>query len=267
MIAIATVVVVVLLSLIVTRVATVILTLTGLSRESARFQARSAFSGVGFTTSEAEAMLRHPVRRRVVMTLMLVGSAGIVTVIASVVLGLSGEGGSTRLNRIAILVVALFVVFLASRTRVFDRSLTRLIRRVLVRYTDLDARDYASLLELAGPYAVAEIAVDEDSWLARRSLAELDLRSEGIAALGIRRPDGTYIGVPTGETVIEVGDVLLVYSDAENLEAINRRAADVRGDFEHDEGVRRKRRVVLEEGESDPVSADEPDAGEPPDDS
>jgi len=31
---------------------TVALTHTGLSRESARFQARSAFTGAGFTTSE-----------------------------------------------------------------------------------------------------------------------------------------------------------------------------------------------------------------------
>jgi Trk-type K+ transport system membrane component len=54
MVALATVVIVMLLFLIVTRVTTVVLTLTGMSRGSARFQARSAFSGVGFTTSEAE---------------------------------------------------------------------------------------------------------------------------------------------------------------------------------------------------------------------
>ena len=53
MAAIATVFVVVIVSLLVTRVATVALTLTGMSREMVRFQARSALTGVGFTTSEA----------------------------------------------------------------------------------------------------------------------------------------------------------------------------------------------------------------------
>lgn len=42
------------LSLLVTRIAAMALMLTGMSREAARFQARSAFTGVGFTTQEAE---------------------------------------------------------------------------------------------------------------------------------------------------------------------------------------------------------------------
>jgi len=52
------------LSLVITRVATVALTMTGLSRQVARFQARSALTGTGFTTSEAETVVNHPVRRQ-----------------------------------------------------------------------------------------------------------------------------------------------------------------------------------------------------------
>ena len=66
------------ISMVLTRVAAVALVHTGLGREAARFQARSAFTGVGFTTSEAEQVVGHPVRRRIVMWLMLVGSVGIV---------------------------------------------------------------------------------------------------------------------------------------------------------------------------------------------
>ena len=60
MIAIGTVLAAILVSLLVTRVAAIALSVTGLSRESARFQARSAFTGVGFTTSEAESVVNHP---------------------------------------------------------------------------------------------------------------------------------------------------------------------------------------------------------------
>jgi hypothetical protein len=56
-IALATFLVVVLLSIIVTRVATIALTQTGMTKESARFQGRSAFTGTGFTTREAEMVL------------------------------------------------------------------------------------------------------------------------------------------------------------------------------------------------------------------
>src|SRR5687767_7500660 len=69
------------ISLLITRIASVALTVTGLSRQSARFQARSAFSGVGFTTSEAEDVVNHPVRRRIVMWLMLIGNAGLITIV------------------------------------------------------------------------------------------------------------------------------------------------------------------------------------------
>ncbi|MEL7208515.1 MAG: hypothetical protein AAGK32_09850 [Actinomycetota bacterium] len=53
MVGVITLFVLVMLSLLVTRVASLMLTVTGMSRESARFQARSAFSGVGFTTAES----------------------------------------------------------------------------------------------------------------------------------------------------------------------------------------------------------------------
>ena len=67
MIAIGSLLLVVAISLLVTRVATVMLTATGLSREVARFQARSAFTGAGYTTTESESVVNHPVRRRIVM--------------------------------------------------------------------------------------------------------------------------------------------------------------------------------------------------------
>jgi hypothetical protein len=74
------------LSILITRIATVALAHTGLSQETARFQARSAFTGVGFTTTEAESVDNHPVRRRILMLLMLLGNAGIVTAVASMML-------------------------------------------------------------------------------------------------------------------------------------------------------------------------------------
>jgi hypothetical protein len=61
MVAVATLIVVLFLSLIVVRIAAEALTLTGISREAARFQARSAWTGTGFTTAEAEQVAGHPV--------------------------------------------------------------------------------------------------------------------------------------------------------------------------------------------------------------
>ncbi|MGI9432114.1 MAG: potassium transporter TrkA, partial [Myxococcota bacterium] len=73
-------------SMILTRIAAVALEHTGLSQAAARFQARSAFTGTGFTTAEAEQVVGHPVRRRIIMWLMLVGNVGIVSAMAALLL-------------------------------------------------------------------------------------------------------------------------------------------------------------------------------------
>ena len=49
--------VIVTLSALITRVAAIALAHTGLSTESARFQARSAYTGTGFTTGESEKIM------------------------------------------------------------------------------------------------------------------------------------------------------------------------------------------------------------------
>ena len=87
---IITVIIILVVSIFITRLASIMLTHTGLSRESSRFQARSAFTGVGFTTSESEKVVNHPVRRKILQVLMILGNAGIVTAIASLIIGFSG---------------------------------------------------------------------------------------------------------------------------------------------------------------------------------
>ena len=57
-------VIVLTLSLLITRLATAALMLTGVSHQLARLQSLSALTGVGFTTSESESIVNHPVRRR-----------------------------------------------------------------------------------------------------------------------------------------------------------------------------------------------------------
>ncbi len=97
MTAIATLLVVLTISLLTVRVATVMLILTGLSLPLARFQARSAFTGCGYTTGESEQIVGHPVRRRIISTLMLLGNAGIVTTVGALLAGLLASGNTKQI--------------------------------------------------------------------------------------------------------------------------------------------------------------------------
>ncbi len=255
MIAVISFFAVVTLSILVTRIATIALVHTGLSRHSARFQARSAFSGAGYTTSESEQIVSHPVRRRIVLLLMLLGNAGIVTAVSSLILTFVDGSDTSSLTRNVILLVAgLALLWTIASSSWVDRKLSKLISYALDRFTDLDVRDYASLMQLDDGHRLIELAIDERHWLARQSLADCRIRDEGVVVLGIRRSDGTYLGAPNGETLVVPGDSLVLYGAVEALHDLNCRSKTLRGDDEHREAVRHHDEVREREQELDPVA-------------
>jgi TrkA-C domain len=220
------------LSLLVTRVAAIMLSLTGMARESARFQARSAFTGVGFTTGEAEAVTRHPIRRRIVLVLMLLGSAGVVTAVASLFVSFGGGSGGQKATRALVLLGGVVLLLLLSRSRLLDRLLARVTAR-LMRASGLDVRDYAGLLQLEGGYRVGELEVEEGDWVAGLALGELRLRDEGVVVLGVHRAGAEYVGVPGKNTVIQPGDTLVVYGPEARLQELDVRGRGAAGDRAH----------------------------------
>lgn len=240
--------VVAILSLLITRIATIALTATGMSRPSARFQARSALSGVGFTTSESEAVVSHPARRRIIMGLMLTGSVGLATSIAGVLAGIVGSAdASARATRAAVLVGGLALIYAASTSKRVDRRLSAIIGRALARFTDLDVRDYAALLHVSGEYEVKEMVAVPDGWITGRTLGELRLRDEGILVLGIVRGDGSYLGVPTKETRIESGDTVILYGRDALFAELTARPRGAEGDHAHHRAVSSQRDVAAQE--------------------
>lgn len=228
MAAVVSLVVIVMLGLLVTRVATVALTMTGMSLDHARFQARSALTGTGFTTSEAEAIVNHPARRRIVMVLMLVSGAGALSVIGTLILSFSGvDSAQGGLRRAAVMVAAMVALLWLAKSRVIDAALRRVIERVLSRVADLEVNDYAALLHLRGQWRVVQLPVAEEDWLASRPLGRLRLPEEGVAVLGVEHPDGTWAGAPKEEMRVRAGDVVVLYGRQAAIDDI---AARLHGD-------------------------------------
>lgn len=234
------------LGLLITRIATVALTFTGLSRDLAHFQARSAFVGVGFTTSESERVLDHPVRRRIVMLLMLMGNVGFVAAVSSLIpiFLSSGEGGVPLLSKLVWLVCGLFLLWAISISKWVDGQLSRIIAWALKRWTRLDVWDYPSLLHLSAGYTVSELKVEPGAWVAGKSLAELRLGDEGVQVLGIRRASGGYLGAPIGETYIRKGDTLVIYGQMEHLAELDHRSAGATGDVAHEQRIEEQTRAI-----------------------
>lgn len=226
------------LSLVITRVATVALTLTGLSEEASRFQARSAFTGTGFTTAESEQVVNNPVRRRIIMWLMIVRSAGLVTIIISLILSFaSAGGGADVLLRLAWVVAGLLALWLLASRRSVHWAVERAIRWALNHWTQLEVHDYSSLLKLTGEYAVEQVVVQEGEWLEGKRLREADLAREGVTVLGITREDGEYVGGPRGDTKVFAGDTLTLYGRSDCLRELSERQAGSGGDQAHAEAI------------------------------
>lgn len=251
MVAILSLLFILVFSIVITRIATVALTHTGLSRQTARFQARSAFTGVGYTTSESERIVNHPLRRRILLILMLLGNAGIVSAMASLILSFVDGGDTQLIIRIVALLAGVVALWFVASSRWVDRRISSIISRLLSKHTDLAIRDYEAILHISGDYRIDELNVEHGDWLADQALADLRLRDEGVQVLGITRSDGTFLGVPGGDTVIRRNDSLLLYGRAEALENLDVRERGADGEAEHEESVERNRERQAREASLD----------------
>jgi len=251
-IAVLSLLIIALVTVLIGRVATLALTATGMPLEAARFQARSALTGVGFTSHESELCLGHPVRRRIIMQLMFVGPIGIIASSGTLIAALTTATGSAqRTSRLAALAAGLVALVLASRSRWVNRHLTSLLAAAVRRTTQLDVRDYAGMLRLAGDYEVAELLVEAGDWLAGQTLAKADLPHEGILVLGIVRATGEYVGAPTGSTELRAGDTLLLYGRDAVVRGLDERHAGGEGDRAHLDAIADHRRVIEDEQRRD----------------
>ncbi len=254
--------VVVTISIVVTRVATVALAATGVSEELARFQARSAFSGVGFTTPEAERMTSHPVRRRIILMLMLAGNAGLVTALASIVFAVVRTNDTTSaILRGGLLLAGLLALYGLTRSSWVETRLRHRIEGSLRRWTELDVRDYEALLAITGDYRVIEVDIDEGDWLAERPLGDLDLPDEGVLVLGVRRASGKFLGAPSPDVVAEPGDRMVVYGRSQAVRDLAGRLGGASGEEQHRASKRRHEHEQSQDERTDSGRRRSADAG------
>lgn len=209
------------LSFIVIRVGATVLEHTGLSRDAARFQALSAFFGAGFTTGESELVVNHPVRRRVIRDLIVVGNIGIISLLTSgVATATRGDDGASPAARIAVIAGGLIVIYLLSRSALFTRFIDYTIERTLRGAGVVTAMDYEKVLRTHAGYGVAEIVIEKTSPVVGKTLAESRPRDAGVTVLGIARASGAYDAAPESDTRINEGDTILVYGSDEALQRL-----------------------------------------------
>lgn len=194
----------------VVRVATVILKLTGLDKKTAYFQAISAFTGTGFTTSEAETILEQETRRKTVIVLMVLGKVGIVSVIGGLFLSFGKDNLSADLWKALIILSFMLVLYLVTASKPFSRVLTRFIEKGVIAGGIVKQRTLEELFRLPKGYGIAQLNITKDTEEKGLTLARAGFSSKDILVLSIER-DSRLISFPHAEDVIREGDKLLCY--------------------------------------------------------
>lgn len=153
-----TVMVIFTFSTIIVRIASTIMRLTGLPDNVARFQSLSAMTGTGFTTRESELIVNYPIRRRVLMTLMIIGNLGLVSIVSTFVVAFSAMGpqSGSVIKQVLWIGSALVVNFVVVASPKVDGLLCKFISWILLHTTRLGKRRFVRLLSLEDHMTVAE---------------------------------------------------------------------------------------------------------------
>lgn len=189
--------------------------LTGIDRQTARFQALSAFTGTGFTTRVSELVVRHPVRRRITTTLIILGYG----TTASVVAALLESFHEVELLALAqnVAIIAVLGAIVSKLISLYGQSITDRLRRVLTQRYSADRVPHEELLLYKKGFGITRIEVPEGSRMEGKSLRTSDLRARHVQVLAVEEYNDVH-PIPDPDWMFRAGQHLIVYGDLRGVQ-------------------------------------------------
>jgi len=225
-------IVTIIISFIVVRIGAIAFQLTGLEWSLAKFQSLSCFSGTGFTTKEAELITGNPQRRRIASILMILGNAGLVTLIATFANTLRPAMRLPEITipfvhlvfpsallpwiNLAIVTVSVYIIYKVFTHTKVTKKITDLLKKRIIKKELVKPVSFEELLVSTGGYGISNIEVTDDSSVANKTLIETALRSNDITVLVIER-GRDIIPNPHRDTKILLGDRLVCFGKLDNI--------------------------------------------------
>lgn len=219
---------VLIISFIIVRIGAVAFQLTGLEWSLAKFQALSCFTATGFTTKEAELITGNPQRRRIASILIVLGHAGLVTMVATFanslrpslikIPGIPDFVSTSALQwiNLAVIAVAIYVIYRVFTNTKLAKKLTDALRRRIVKREIIKPVSFEELMVATAGYGVSKIEVRRDSPVLHKTLAESGLRGRDITVLAVIR-GGETMPNPSANIKIALSDELVCFGRLENI--------------------------------------------------
>lgn len=218
MVAVVTLIVIAMVSLLAVRAGSTALMMTGLSWDAASFQSYSAFFGVGFTTREAELVVNHPVRRRIIRDLILAGNIGLTSALATLVATLvQNSSGIRPLLIVGGLIVGLGLLLYLTKVSWVQHAVDKVIQRTLEQTGLVKVMDYELLLRIQHGFVVSEVEILPDTPVVNLTLSQSRPWDHGVVILAVKRDGRSNEGLPSAATTLLVGDVVTVYGEEEKI--------------------------------------------------
>lgn len=209
------------------RVGAIALELTGLPTEVARFQSLSAITGVGFTTSVSELIVRHSHRRCIVTILMFIGSLGTLGIGATLVISLLNLNDlKDWFLHFSIIMIGIILICLIDRSHSITKLIYKIFRSLLSRLFDLTDPDYSCLLYSTGDFTFAEYHIDRKHLLCGRKLSSINNNPNDFIVLGVHDSAGNFHSLPSDEFVLKAGFKILVYGELTHVNSSLRKFSE-----------------------------------------
>ena len=198
------------LSFMIVRIGAVAMRHTGLPDNVARFQCLSALTGTGFTTRESEMIVNYPMRRRILMALMILGNLGLISVAATAIVSFvdmdPAPGAVAWQITMIVAAVAFTLVMMTNKT--VDRVMCGFIGTLLTKFTSLGKRRFQRLLQIADDLTLAEHIHRGSQKL---TLAELSPEARRLSILAIQGQSDIASAPFADDTSLSSGDILFCF--------------------------------------------------------
>ncbi|MBU0549611.1 MAG: hypothetical protein KJ838_04790 [Candidatus Omnitrophica bacterium] len=219
-------------SFIAIRIGAIAFELTGLEWSLAKFQALSCFTGTGFTTKEAELITGHPQRRRIASVLIVLGHAGLVTLIATFANSLRADAFIPKFRipilhtmiphvllpwmNLAVIILAVYTIYKVFTHSSFAAKLTSFLRVRIINKELVKRISFEELIIATGGYGVSKIEICGNSPILDKTLLDSELKKLDILILAIERGKD-IIPNPSANTRIILGDTLICFGKLGNI--------------------------------------------------
>ncbi|MCA9799319.1 MAG: redoxin domain-containing protein [Cyanobacteria bacterium HKST-UBA04] len=199
-------------SMIVVRIGAIALELTGLPEDQASFEALSSYTGTGFTTSQSEYAIGSPQRKKVIITLMRLGSAGVITTIATlggtliatpdIMQTLFHQDQATMgvwayapLVLVITAIVVLGLVYSYLKRPALNRLVKEVISMLLLKGQFVQPVNYEEIWMNPHGNGFVQVTLAVGNPLVGKRLAELDLAGKRITVVSVERLNESVLAV------------------------------------------------------------------------